>query len=146
MSTLQIPAIGWMSAVSPCTECLRIVAHESRRNVYAGQQHDCYDCQNRLTVQRIVQDGPAMTRTEAVLADDSIFAEKKWTVVEVAFDDTFTSEARDAWMLNYGMEGFQQRSNRLGWAIFNKEANSEASVLVLLDDGVVGRCLLDTAD
>ena len=67
-------------------------------------------------------------------------------IVEVAFDDTFTSEARDAWMLNYGMEGFQQRSNRLGWAIFNKEANSEASVLVLLDDGVVGRCLLDTAD
>ena len=145
MSTqIQMPAIGWRMAFAPCAECRSIVEQESKGSIYPGQQCRCYACDNILTVQSTVREGMSMTDDlSAFVTDAELKVSKEWDLVEIAFhNDRFTFGSIDKWMASYGQAGFKASRREMEWSIFAKESNPEASVLVLLDDGVVGRCLL----
>ena len=145
MSTqLQIPAIGWRTAITPCSECFATVAKESNQRLYAGQQQDCYSCGNRMTVERTSQIAGHQTDMLSTF-ERGEHAVKKWDVVELAFHERhYPRGSASAWMERYGLEGFPESVTKrsIDWAVYTKKSNSGASVLVHLDDGVVGRCLL----
>ncbi len=146
MSTkLELPAIGWMPVFAPCSECFSLVDRESR-SVYSGQQANCYGCDNRLTVQRIAETGPSLTDmlSAFTLAEDAAIT-KLWKAAVLAFDSRqFNSEAIERWLAHHELDGFTHKDDKMEWQIFEREdqAAQDATVLVLLDQGVVGRCLL----
>jgi hypothetical protein len=141
---LQIPAIGWQAVFAPCSECLDIVQRASKGSPYSGQQVDCYSCQNRLTVTRIEQIGKSMTDELTGCRSIEIGHDLggDWTVVELSFDTRKRSDRQiENWMVRHELEGFEKVDRKMEWSIFASGERRAASVLVLLDDGVVGRCL-----
>lgn len=144
IAQLQIPALGWRMAFDPCSECLSIVEREAETNVYAGQQHDCYACQNRLTVQRIERDGPSMTDMLSAFTREGD-QPREWTLASLSFHDNhFTRSGATDWIASYELEGFPAEPTKraMEWSIFEKTQSTEDSALVPLGDGVIGLCIL----
>ena len=147
MSTkLQLPAIGWIPVFAPCSECYSLVVRESRE-VYSGQQDNCYGCDNRLTVQRIAETGPSLTDMLSAFTQlDDLEKTHLWKAAVLAFDTRqfASNDLIERWMAHHELEGFIHKDDKMEWMIFEREDLNpqDATVLVMLDEGVVGRCLL----
>lgn len=141
IAQLILPALGFLVSKAPCSECCEVVVRSSQRHIYAGQQETCYDCGNPLNVQRIADDG--VRATDLVFERDAEPRSKTHEVVEVSFDRRrFNDSAIAKWLEHYGLEGFKHVQSRLDWSTFRTDkATPEACVVVMLDEGVVGRCL-----
>lgn len=147
-ATLQLPVMGFLVSKAPCSECCEIVVRESQRLIYAGHQTLCYDCNNPLNVIRVARDevgGEARDAraTDLIYERDSIPRTKSHDVVEVSFDRRLhPGNSMQKWLERFKLEGFVQKQARLDWVTFRSEkATPEACVVVMLDEGVVGRCL-----
>lgn len=140
---LQLPALGWRMAYDPCSECWGIIERESKTLIYAGQQQDCYQCHNRMTVTRIADDGPSRTEMLSAFERDAD-QPREWTIASLAFNDLFTRSSVADWFSRHGLEGFPAEPTKraMEWSIFEKTKSTEDSILTPLDDGVVALCTL----
>ena len=140
---LQLPALGWRIAFAPCSECWGIIERESKTLIYAGQQQDCYECRNRMTVTRIADDG--LSRTEMLSAfEREADQPREWSIASLAFNDLFTRSITANWISRHGLEGFptEPTETAMEWSVFKKAESTEDSVLTPLGDGVVALCIL----
>ncbi len=143
-TSIKLPPTGWRTAVEPCSECLLIIEHESKSITWPGRSHDCYNCVNRLTAIRTEKEGPSShDRFSSLASYDEAIREYKLTAV--LFAKKNFSEARiERWLADRELVKFEKDGTKgLDWAVFTKTTSSEACVLVMLGEGVIGRCLLD---
>jgi len=140
---LKVPATGWCLVSNPCPECLVLVERLSRVFTYPGNQADCYACGNRLT----------NVRTEKVASNYDRYSgfggygdsASEYRITEMAFlRSLYTERDMQDWMTKHGLEGFETvGAAGTDWTVFSKQDDPDACVFVLLEQGVIGRCVLD---
>jgi hypothetical protein len=143
-TSIKLPPTGWRTAGEPCSECLLIVEHESKSIVWPGRQHDCYNCANRLTAVRTEKQGASThDRYSALASYDESIREYKLSAVIFA-KKSFSEDRSERWLADRELTEFEKSGMKgIDWSVFTKNTDPDACVLVMLADGVIGRCLLD---
>jgi hypothetical protein len=145
-TNIKLPPTGWRFATDPCAECLIIVEFESQKVTWPGRQVDCYNCANRLTAVRTEKQGPSAHDRYSSLAsyDESI---REYKLTEIMFArKRFSTNLIERWLIDRELANFEKSGSKgIDWDVFTKSTDSEACVLVMLGDGIIGRCVLDVA-
>lgn len=147
MGNSKIPVVGWRTVGSPCAECLLILERESEKMNFPGRAVRCYACDNHMTTIRTEKEGVSIhDRFSGMSAYEESVREYK--LVEVLFQRSkFTDHGMQQWLQKNELDESFAHSGRKGteWDVFTKTASPEACVFVHLQEGIIGRCVLDVA-
>lgn len=155
MSELKTPALGWRTAVDPCAECLHVIAREGASLAYPGQQMECYSCHNRLTVVRLVKEGPSIIDRYSFLGDEQ---QVQHDLVGLLFQRSLIGDADSAavWMAGFETAGvaplqdtFKASDNSISkeFLEFTKDDDTVRGgehVLATIEQGIMGRYVLSS--
>lgn len=137
---LQLPTRGWLAAVPPCSECYEVVNRALGSSHQTGQAILCYNCDNRLTLQRIAPTGPSITDRLSAFERSVDRLPATFLPQTLAFQEAsfFSTSMMEEWIKDRELAGFTLKDARMGWTYFARPGNSDAGTLVPLGPGVVG--------
>lgn len=145
-TALKLPPTGWQLTSDPCTECLVVIERNFHIMSFPGRSVDCYSCQAKLTVVQTEKQGPSIHDRYSGLVDyeESI---RSYKLVELLFARrNFTDYGTQEWLASRELTAFQKTGSKGSeWDVFTKTNDPEALIFVQIEDGLIGRCVMDVA-